>query len=101
MSCRNSTLAGAQSDLAREYIIPLLKSIGNFSFSSFYIDNKYQPASLLGHGEEIYDKSYYIHRFDFACVGLIQREDTIDINPGVPLREIEASINIPFTANLT
>jgi hypothetical protein len=96
---KSSTLAGVQSDTARNYIMPILKAIANYNFPSFFTDDKYQSTNYLGHGEEEYDKSYYIHRFDFACVGLIQSSDTIDINAGVPLQTIEANINLPFNAN--
>ena len=97
---KNSILAGIESDTARGYIVPLLKSIGNFKFPAIYSDNKYQPVIYLGGGEEEYLSTYYIHRFSFSCIGLIQVSDTIDINEGVPLKSIESTNNLPFIANL-
>ena len=97
---KNSILAGIESDTARAYIIPILKSIGNYRFPSLFKDNKYQPIIYLGSGEEDYLSTYYIHRFSFSCIGLIQVSDTIDINEGVPLNSIDGNINLSFTANL-
>jgi len=100
VNTKNSVLAGIESDTARGYLIPILKSIANYRFPAIFTDNSYQPVNYLGGGEEEYERSYYIHRFDFACAGLIQSSDTIDKFIGVPLKQIEASINLPFTANM-
>ena len=97
---KNSILAGIESDTARGYIIPILKSIGNYRFPSLFKDNKYQPVIYLGSGEEDYLSTYYIHRFSFSCIGLIQVSDTTDINEGMPLNSIDGNINLSFTANL-
>lgn len=87
----DETLAGIQSDKAREYEAFILKSIANYSFSSVLTDVTYQPVNYVGNESDIYNTAYYVHRFDFTAKGYIQVADTIDINPGVPLDNVEGS----------
>jgi len=102
LPANNDTLAGTQSDKAREYEAFILKSIANYSFSSVLTDYKYQPTNYVGNEVDIYNTAYYVHRYDFTAKGFIQIADTIEFNPGVPLDHIEGSFtdkNLQFKAD--
>jgi hypothetical protein len=87
----DDTLAGIQSDKAREYEAFILRSIANYRFSSVLTDFKYEPTNYVGNEADIYNTAYYVHRYDFTAKGFIQIADTIEINPGVPLDYIDGS----------
>jgi hypothetical protein len=87
----DQVLGGVASDKAREYETFILKSIANYAFSSELVDINYNPTSYVGNESDIYNVAYYVHRYDFTAKGYIQEADTIDVNPGVPLEEVDAS----------
>jgi hypothetical protein len=85
----NSSFASAESDKARSYIMPILKSIGNYRFTSNLTQQKYQPCVYNGNATDEYNVAYYVHRFDFLVAGEVQSNDTIDeLAYAVPLKEI-------------
>jgi hypothetical protein len=85
----NSSYAGIESDKARSYIMPILKSIGNYRFISNLTQQKYQPCVYNGNATDEYQSAYYVHRFDFLVAGELQIKDTIDeMVYAVPLKEI-------------
>ena len=88
----STTLGGIQSDQAREYIQPLLKSIANFLLPSNLTEGLLRPVTLQGDGMELFNKAYYVHRFDFVAKGEIVNEDTIDAVRIVPLLELDGEI---------
>lgn len=81
-----------QYDLSVGYLPYILKSIGNYQFSSGFTDPNNQPCYLVGHEPDDYIKAYYTHRFDFSAESLIQSQDTVDFNPGRPLVKIDGDI---------
>lgn len=84
-----SILGGVQSDQARDYIKPLLKSIANFLLPSNLTEGCLKPVTFQGDGIELFNKAYYVHRFDFVAKGEIVNEDTIDAVRVVPLLELD------------
>jgi hypothetical protein len=88
----DEVLGGAASDLARQIEQPILKSIANYEFSSFLCEQNYQQSTYVGSEADEYNTVTYVHRFDFLAKGFIQNADTIDFNPGVPLKAIDGSI---------
>jgi len=101
-----STLGGIQSDQAREYIQPLLKSIGNFLLPSILTEGCLRPVTFQGDGIQLFNKAYYVHKFDFVAKGEIVNVDTIDAVRIVPLEELDVDtqdkdieIKIDFTAS--
>ncbi len=87
---KTSILAGIQSDQAREYIQPLLKSIANFLLPSNLTEGCLRPVTFQGDEMELFNKAYYVHRFDFVAKGEIVNEDTIDAVRIVPLEELDS-----------
>ncbi len=86
-------LAGVPSDQARGYIKPLMKSIGNFLLPSSLSECKFNPVTYQGDGMELREKAYYVHRFDFAALGELRNEDTIDQIRVVALQELDADFD--------
>lgn len=91
---QDSAYAGIESDLARSYIKPILKSIANYSFISNLSQVSYQPCIYDGNSTEEYDGAFYIHRFDFKIIGEISNSDGVDhFEEAVPLQEIDFATN--------
>jgi hypothetical protein len=90
---KDSTTGGSVSDTARSYLKPLLKALANYVFVSDLSEQYYQPCQYVGNEADDYIQATYTHRFDFVVQGIIQNEDTIDFNNGVPFRRIEATLN--------
>lgn len=88
----NEVLGGFASDKAREYETFILKSIANYKFESVLTESYYEPVNYVGNEADIYNTAYYVHRYDFTALGYVQQEDTIDLNPGVPLKAIDGTI---------
>ncbi len=86
---QNEILGGFASDKAREYESFIVKSIANFSFDSELVDIIYQPTNYVGNEADDYNVAYYVHRYDFTAKGYIQKDDTIKIDPGVPLKLVD------------
>jgi hypothetical protein len=84
-------LGGFVSDKARSLRNLVIKAIANFSFNSDLVEEQYQPTLYVGNEEDDYNKAFYVHRYDFAAKGFVQHQDTIDIDPGVPLDNIDGS----------
>ncbi len=88
----NSFSGGDQADQARDYIRPLLKSIGNFILPSNLTEGCLNPVTYLSDGRESFNKAYYVHRYEFASRGVIVDADTVDGSQIVPLLELDADI---------
>lgn len=98
---KSSTYASAEADKARSYIMPILKSIGNYRFDSNLTQQKYQPCIYNGNDTDEYQSAYYVHRFDFIIAGELRVEDTIDeLEYTTPLKAINLSINNNLTSNV-
>lgn len=89
-----SRLGGIASDQAREYLKPLLKSIGNFLLTSNLSECQYNPVTFQGDENEAFNGATYVHRFDFASIGEIRNEDVIDPFSVVPLEEADVAFDI-------
>jgi hypothetical protein len=87
-----NTLSGETSDIAYTLEQPLLKSIVNFGFPSVLNETCYQPTVYVGNESEDYNTAYYIHRYDFNATVYVKEEDTVDVNPGVPLQSVDGTI---------
>jgi hypothetical protein len=87
----NEILGGFASDKARSLRNLVVKAIANFSFDSDLVEDKYQPTIYVGNEEDEYSEAFYVHRYDFAAKGFVQQEDTIDIDPGVPLEVVDGT----------
>jgi hypothetical protein len=85
----NEILGGFGSDKARSLRSLIIKSIANYAFPSDLCDQVYQPARYVLSEEEDYNVAYYAHRLDFNAKGIISQKDTIDLNQGVPLAQID------------
>jgi hypothetical protein len=88
----NELLGGFASDTARAAEQSIIRSIGNFDFSSVLTEGSYQPTIYIGNEESDYENAYYIHRFDFSAKGIVCEADTSDIDPGVPLKLVDGLI---------
>ena len=87
-----SLLGGAESDTARSYISPILKTLANYTFNSPLVDEVYQPVTYVGNETDDYIKAYYVHRYDFLAKYFIQNADTSDFDNGTPLQLIDGTI---------
>jgi hypothetical protein len=79
-------------DDAQDELVNLLKSIvGVFIDSPLYESNtsKYSSISLLGEQIALYEKSYYVHQFNFQNTGYVQTEDIVDENDSFAFRQVE------------
>lgn len=92
LPAKDTVLGGVAADQARLYEKPILKAVGNFVFQSDLAEGEYQPVSYVANESDDYIKAYYSHRFDFLVKGLIQNDDTADLNPGVPFQLINATV---------
>jgi len=90
---KTSTLGGEQSDTARIYEKPILKSIANHIFDSNLVERTYQPCAYVGNESDDYVAAYYVHRFDFLAKGFVQSGDTADFNNGTPLKIINGTLD--------
>lgn len=93
LPAKNSIMGGDIADTARDYLKPILKSISNYIFSSDLVEEYLQPCQYVGNEADDYIEATYTHRFDFTAQGIIQNEDTVDFNNGVPLKRIEGTIS--------
>ncbi len=89
----DSRLGGIASDKAREYLKPLLKTIGNYLLPSNLSECKFNPVTFQGDEPETFTGATYVHRFDFVVRGEIRNEDVIDPFQVVPLEKSDTDIN--------
>lgn len=89
LPAKHSIMGGDIADQARSYLKPILKSISNYVFSSDLKEEYLQPCQYVGSEADDYIEATYTHRFDFTIQGIIQNEDTIDFDNGVPLKRVE------------
>lgn len=88
---QNDILGCTASDKARTLRNLVVKALANYQFPSDLVETVYQPAVYVGSEEDDYNVAYYVHRFDFGAKGYIQPQDTMDLDPGVPLELIDGS----------
>lgn len=86
--CKQTTTGVDEADKARNYIAPILKTIGRYKFDINLSSEKYQGATFLGDEADNYDKQGYIHMFRFASRGIIYDIDVYNDPIGVPLQSV-------------
>lgn len=86
---KTSILGGDIADTARGYLVPILKALANYIFTSQLSDQYTQSCQYVGNESDDYIEATYTHRFDFTVKNIIQTSDTVDFNNGVPLQRIE------------
>lgn len=89
----DSRLGGIASDKAREYLKPLLKTIGNYLLPSSLSECKFNPVTFQGDEPETFTGATYVHRFDFVVRGEIRNEDVIDPFQVVSLEKLDADFD--------
>lgn len=99
---RDSTTGGSVSDTARSYLKVFLKALANYNFTSDLTEQYFQPCQYVGNEADDYIEATYTHRFDFVLQSIIQSEDTVDFDKGVPFRRVEGLLNdkLDFDINL-
>lgn len=74
----------------------LIKSLHGSLFDTGFIADSKFLTTYLGDAGEQYNKSYYVHRFDFETVWNIERDDSLDIQDTRAFRTFEIDLKMEF-----
>lgn len=75
---QNELLHSDTRDKAVSYKQPLCKALLGFKAPSVFTDNLYSSLLLINNGSEIFNQSYYVHRFTFEATNYYTNCDAIE-----------------------
>ncbi len=83
-----------ERDRCEELLQPLCQCILLKTFSNLLTSTNPNPLQIIGHGAELFNKAFYVHRYNFEAVVQLLFGDTVGYDEDVALRNINGTQNM-------
>ena len=97
--CKNEIAARAVRDSMEDVLIALFNSLLGFKPQTGLSEGAHDGITFVEHGIELYQESYYIHRFQFQNLVDITFNDTLQEESDVAFRDIHIDYLDPFVSD--
>lgn len=90
----DSFSGSTERDRCEELLQPLCQCILLKTFSNLLTSTNPNPLQIIGHGAELFNKAFYVHRYSFEAVVQLLFGDTVGYDEDVALRNINGTQNM-------